>query len=135
PGIQPVEDFNFFPFPVFNEGDDERREVAGDLFGMFNDTPQARALIKYLVTPEAQAIWVERGGAISPNADVPLEMYPDPLSQQSAEILTSAETVRFDASDLMPEAMNNAFWQAILNYVQDPTSLDSILQNLDSVQQ
>jgi alpha-glucoside transport system substrate-binding protein len=135
PGIQPVEDFNFFPFPVFNEGDDERLEVAGDLFGMFNDTPQARALIKYLVTPEAQAIWVERGGAISPNADVPLEMYPDPLSQQSAEILTSAETVRFDASDLMPEAMNNAFWQAILNYVQDPNSLDSILQNLDSVQQ
>ena len=23
---------------------------AGDLFGMFNDTPQARALIEYLVT-------------------------------------------------------------------------------------
>ena len=34
----------------------------------------------------------------------------------------------------MPEAMNAAFWKAILDYVQDPTSLDSILQNLDSVQ-
>ena len=32
----------------------------GDLFGMFNDTPQARSLIQYLLTPEAQQIWVEQ---------------------------------------------------------------------------
>ncbi|HBY94236.1 MAG TPA: ABC transporter substrate-binding protein, partial [Chloroflexi bacterium] len=134
PDLKPVEDFDFFGFPAFDSSGAQSLEVAGDLFGMFNDTPQARALITYLTTPEAQAIWVKRGGAISPNKQVPLDTYPDPLSQKSAQLLTSAETVRFDASDLMPEAMNNAFWQAILNYVQSPNDLDSILQNLDSVQ-
>lgn len=134
PDLQPVEDFDFFGFPPFEAGGEERLEVAGDLFGMFNDTPQAQALMRYLTTPEAQAIWVERGGAISPNQGVPLERYPDPLAQKSAELLTSADVVRFDASDLMPESMNNAFWQAILNYVENPDNLDSILQELDSVQ-
>jgi len=134
PDLVPVEDFDFFPFPPFAEGDPARTVMAGDLFGMFNDTPQARALIRYLVTPEAQAIWVERGGAISPNQGVPLELYPDELSRKAAELLTSVETAVFDASDLMPEAMNNAFWTAILDYIQSPGDLDGILANLDDVQ-
>jgi len=33
----------------------------------------------------------------------------------------------------MPDAMNTAFWKAILDYVQGPDQLDSILTNLDSV--
>jgi alpha-glucoside transport system substrate-binding protein len=135
PDLKPVDDFDFFGFPPFQADSPVSTEMAGDLFGMFNDTPQARALIKYLVTPEAQAIWVKRGGAISPNKSVPPSDYPDELSKKAAQRLTSAEIAVFDASDLMPEAMNNAFWQAILNYVQNPQDLDSILQNLDSVQQ
>lgn len=134
PSIKPVEDFNFFGFPDIDPQYSGAVEAAGDLFGMFKDTPQSRALIKYLTTPEAQAIWVKRGGALSPNKMVPLDVYPDPLSKQSAQILTNAKIVRFDASDLMPDAMNKAFWSAILNYVQNPGNLDSILSNLDSVQ-
>lgn len=134
PDVAPVEDFNFFGMPQFEADAPQSLEVAGDLFGMFNDTPQAQALIRYLVTPEAQAIWASRGGAISPNRGVPGECYPDPLAQRSADLLTSAEIVRFDASDLMPEAMNNAFWQAILNFVENPGNLDSILENLQEVQ-
>ena len=56
----------------------------GDLFGMFNDTPQARSLIQYLLTPEAQEIWVKRGGFISANKNVPLDSYPDEASKASA---------------------------------------------------
>lgn len=134
PNLKPTQDFDFFGFPSFGGSNGQSLEAAGDLFGMFKDTPAARALIKYLTTPEAQAIWVKRGGAISPNKQVPPGTYPDDLSRKSAQLLTSAETVRFDASDLMPEAMNNAFWKAILDYVQSPDQLDSILQNLDTVQ-
>jgi alpha-glucoside transport system substrate-binding protein len=134
PGVQPVTDFDFFPFPPFDPSAPTSTEIAGDLFGMFKDTPQSEALIRYLATPEAQAIWVKRGGAISPNKLVPLSDYPDELSKKAAERLTATDIAVFDGSDLMPEAMNNAFWQAILNYVQNPSDLDSILQNLDSVQ-
>jgi alpha-glucoside transport system substrate-binding protein len=99
---------------------------------MFNDTPQARALMAYLVTPEAQSIWVERGGALSANSKV--TAYPDEISKRSAEILAEAGVFRFDGSDLMPVAMNDAFWKGILDYVNDPSQLDSILASLDETQ-
>lgn len=132
PNLKPVDDFNWFMFPDINSQYAGAAEVAGDLFGMFKDTPQARALIKYLTTPEAQSVWVKRGGALSPNKQV--TAYPDKISTDSAKIITSAKVVRFDASDLMPNEMNNEFWKAILDYVNNPGNLDTILKHLDDVQ-
>lgn len=131
PNLTPGEDFDFFAFPPIDPTVPKAVEAGGDLFGMFKDTPQARALMKYLTTPEAQAIWVKRGGALSPNRKVSLDDYPDPLSRRAAEILTSAEVARFDASDLMPEAVNSAFWKGTLDYVQAPSRLDEILQAIE----
>jgi len=127
-------DYDFFGFPDVNPANAGSVTGGGDLFGMFNDTPQARSLISYLLTPEAQEIWVKRGGFISANKNVPASSYPDDASKKSADILANAKTFRFDASDLMPNAMNKAFFQAIVKYVQNPNDLDSILANLDTVQ-
>lgn len=124
--------YDFFRMPDINSAYAGATTGAGDLFGMFNDTPQARALMAYLVTADAQKIWVERGGALSANKTV--TEYPDEIAKRSAELLANAGVFRFDASDLMPTAMNDSFWKAILDYVKTPGDLDSILSNLDSVQ-
>ena len=102
--------------------------------GMFNDTPEARSLLEYLLTPEAQQIWVERGGFISANREVPLDAYPDEPSRKAAESLQQAEVFRFDGSDQFPGAMNDAFFQAVVAFAQNPGNLDSILADLDEVQ-
>jgi alpha-glucoside transport system substrate-binding protein len=78
---------------------------------------------------------VKRGGALSANRKVSLDDYPDPLARRAAEILTSADVVRFDASDLMPEAVNSAFWKGTLDYVQSPGRLDEILQTIERTAQ
>lgn len=127
-----ADQYDFFVMPEINPQYGGALTGAGDLFGMFNDTPQARALMRYLVTAEAQSIWVGIGGAISGNTTV--DNYPDEVSRRSAEALANAEVFRFDASDLMPDAMNNAFWSAMLDYTQNPDRLDRILDQLDSVQ-
>jgi alpha-glucoside transport system substrate-binding protein len=127
-------DFDFFLMPDINPDFSGSITTAGDLFGMFNDTPQAQSLIQYLLTPEAQQIWVERGGFISMNKNVPADAYPDDTSKRSAEILAGATSAKFDGSDLMPNAMNQAFFEAIVAYVQNPADLDNILANLDNVQ-
>jgi alpha-glucoside transport system substrate-binding protein len=124
--------YDFFRMPDLNTAYAGATTGAGDLFGMFNDTPQARALMAYLVTADAQRIWVERGGALSANSTV--TEYPDEIAARSAALLAEAGVFRFDASDLMPVAMNDAFWKAILDYVNDPSQLDAILANLDTVQ-
>jgi len=125
-------DYNFFPFPDIDPQYTGAIEGAGDLFGMFHDTPEAKSLMKYLVTAPAQDIWVKAGGALSANKNA--TSYPDDIAKRSAELLTNAKIFAFDASDLMPTAMNNAFWKAILDYVKDPSKLDSILTELDKVQ-
>jgi alpha-glucoside transport system substrate-binding protein len=125
-------DYNFFPFPDIDAQYSGAVEGAGDLFGMFHDTAEAKDLMKYLVTAEAQDIWVKIGGALSANKNA--TSYPDDIAKRSAELLTNAKVFAFDASDLMPTAMNQAFWTAILDYTKDPGKLDTILTDLDKVQ-
>lgn len=125
-------DYDFFQFPDINSAYSGAVEGAGDLFGMFHDTPSAKSLMAYLVTAPAQNIWVKAGGALSANKNA--TDYPDEISKRSAEILTNAKIFAFDASDLMPSAMNDAFWQGVTQYVQDPSKLDSILTSLDATQ-
>lgn len=125
-------DYNFFPFPDINPANSGAVEGAGDLFGMFHDTPAAKSLMAYLVTAKAQDIWTKIGGAISANKNA--TDYPDDISKRSAALLSSAKIFVFDASDLMPSAMNDAFWKAIVNFVKDPSKVDSILADLDKTQ-
>ena len=124
--------YNFFPFPDINPSYTGAVEGAGDLFGMFHDTDEAKSLMKYLVTADAQDIWVKLGGALSANKNA--TSYPDDIAKRSAELLSSAKIFAFDASDLMPSAMNAAFWTAVVDYTKDPSKLDAILATLDGVQ-
>ena len=124
-------EYDFFPFPTMDSRYANDVTGAGDLFGMFKDTPQARALMTYLVTPEAQSIWVQRGGALSVNSQV--TSYPDDISRRAAQILSTASIFRFDGSDLMPEQLNEAFLQGVIAYTRDPNSLDDVLTTLDNV--
>ena len=56
------------------------------------------------------------------------------ILKKAAADLAGAKIFRFDASDNMPQAMNDAFFKAIVDYTQNPSKLDSVLSNLDSVQ-
>ncbi len=128
-------DYDFFMFP---EIEHDAVIAAGDLFGMFNDTEQARELLQYLTTAEAQGIWVARGGALSPNRDVDLESYPDDISRKSAEALINAEIVEFDASDLMPAEMiegQGGFYETVLNYMRSPDQLPQLLEEADATRE
>ena len=134
PSLKAGEDFNFFPLPDASTKFTGAHVVSGDTFSVFKKTPQSEALIRYLATAEAQDIWVKRGGKISPNNKVSLNDYPDAIAKLTAQTLTQAKIAKYDAGDLMPADMKNAYWSAILSFVQDQTKLDSILAGLDKVQ-
>lgn len=127
-----VTDYNFIPFPAINSQYKNAIEGAGDLFGMFKNTPQSAALMKYLVSSQAQALFVAPGEFLSANKGV--ANYPNPMNQRLAQLLTGASSFVFDASDQMPTAMQNEFYKGLVNYIQNPGQLDSILSHLDSVQ-
>ncbi|RXG66186.1 extracellular solute-binding protein, partial [Candidatus Atribacteria bacterium 1244-E10-H5-B2] len=118
PNLVPGEDFDFFPFPPIDPQYGTPALGAADMFAMFNDTPDARAFMEYVVSPEAQEIWIGELGKLSANKRVNPAVYPDDLTRKAAEILVNASTFRFDGSDLMPGAVGSgSFWTEILNYV------------------
>ncbi len=124
--------YDFIPFPDVEPRFSGALIGAGDLFALSNDTPGGRDLIRYLVSPQAQQLLVQHGGALSGNLRV--TAYPDDLARRQAALLASAKILRFDASDSMPDVMNEAFWQAILDFTADESQLDRILAQLDAVQ-
>ena len=118
PKLVPGEDFDFFPFPPIDPQYGTPALGAADMFAMFNDTPEARKFMQYIVSPEAQGIWVGELGKLSANKRIDPAVYPDDLTRKAAKILSEASTFRFDGSDLMPSAVGGgSFWTGILDYV------------------
>jgi alpha-glucoside transport system substrate-binding protein len=124
-------DFNAFPFPVINADYANAVEGAGDLFGMFHATDAAKSLMKYLVTAKAQDIWVAAGGALSANKNA--TSYPDDFSKNAGAAVANAEQFVFDASDLMPSAMNAAFWSHLVSLTSGSETVDEALKALQEV--
>jgi alpha-glucoside transport system substrate-binding protein len=133
PDLVIEEDYSFFPFPPVDPRYEGAVTGGADLLVMFNDTPASRSLMEYLSTGAAQQIWVGRGGFTSTNNQVSLNSYPDALAAKVAQQLTSARIFRFDADDIWGGELQDAFWKGILEYLEDPSRLDSILQKIEAV--
>ena len=135
PDLVPEEDYSFFPFPTITEAYSGGVTGGADLVVAFRDTPVVRSFVQYLSTAQAQTIWVKRGGFTSVNNQVSLSDYPDVLTRDAAQQLTGATLFRFGAGDSMPAAVQTAWWAGVLAYLQNPSQLDSILANIESVAQ
>ncbi|WP_240482479.1 ABC transporter substrate-binding protein [Microbacterium sediminis] len=125
----------FYDFPSIN-GSEPSVVGGGDVAVAFSDDPAVDALMQFLASPEAAEIWVPNGGLTSPNQSVDTSLYPDDVSRQIAEALTSAETFRFDMSDLTPSAFGGTqgqgFWQEMIRFYQDPTDIQGTMEALEA---
>ena len=133
-GVELGEDADFFYMPTYETKADLGTPVlgAGTLVAITKDTPAARAFIDFLKTPIAHEVWMAQAAFLTPYKGVNAEAYAnDPLKKQG-EILTSATTFRFDASDLMPGKIGaGAFWTGMIHYVggKDAEAVATDIQN------
>jgi alpha-glucoside transport system substrate-binding protein len=107
---------------------------AGDLFSMFNDRPEVRAVIQFLTTYESVQPWIKiGGGAISPHQDSVLADYTSEIERNAAKAILEASSARFDASDLMPaEVGSGSFWKGITDYVSGSANEDQALETMQA---
>jgi alpha-glucoside transport system substrate-binding protein len=126
-------DYDFFYLPPIDPAYGKPVLGAGDIYAMFNDRPEVRAVMQYFSTGESLKGWIEAGGAISPHNDSNLDWYADPVTRGVAEILLNATAFRFDASDLMPGAVGaGTFWKYMTDYVSGSIDEDTALQQIDA---
>ena len=115
----PRVDYDVFPLPGIDPRFGTPILVAGDAIGMFNNTPESRALMEYLASVTPHEIAAQLGGFISPQKQVSPEAYPDVVNQKIAQILADADIIRFDGSDMMPSYVgSDTFWNGIVEFAE-----------------
>jgi alpha-glucoside transport system substrate-binding protein len=132
-GLEAGVDYDFFYLPPIDEAYGKPVLLAGDIMTMFNDRPEVRALMEYFSHGEGVEAWVQAGATISPHLDSQLEWYATDLNRNVANVLLEADSVRFDASDLMPgEVGAGSFWKAMTDYISGAVDLDTALEEIDA---
>ena len=132
-GLEPGVDYDFFYMPPIDEQYGKPVLVTGDIMAMHNDRPEVRALMEYFATGASVESWVRAGGAISPHYDSSLDWYSNDIDRGVAQIILDADSVRFDASDLMPgEVGAGSFWKGMTDYVSGVVDLDTALEEIDT---
>ncbi|MEM6451039.1 MAG: hypothetical protein AAF703_12065 [Cyanobacteria bacterium P01_D01_bin.105] len=129
--MAPRIDDDVFPLPPIDSKFGRPFLVAGDAATMLVDTPEACKLMVYLTTPELHMVAAGRGGFISPQKQVPLDAYPDIVSQNIAQMLLDAEVIRFDASDMMPGFVGaGTFWEGMVDFAKGK-STEAVTAEID----
>jgi alpha-glucoside transport system substrate-binding protein len=130
---EPGVDSSFFYFPPIDEAQGRPALGAGDMFMMFNDRDEVRAVIEFLATPEAAEQWIATGSFVSPNAAVPQDWYSVYPASGLAEILATTDVYMFDASDTMPAAVGQrTFWDGMVDWVAaDGANTEEVFQAIE----
>ncbi len=133
------EDANFFPFPAVDGG--EAPVVSGgDAAVVLEDGKNSKAgmaLLEFLATPEAAAVWAEAGGFLSPNRKLDLASYGNDVSRATAKSLVDAgDSVRFDMSDQAPAAFGGTKgtgeWKILQDFLRDPSDPKATAAELEA---
>jgi alpha-glucoside transport system substrate-binding protein len=115
-------------------------EVTGDFAALFSNSGRAKELLRKLASESGQQEWVKLAGVFSANNKV--SPRSGEVDGEVAKRLTSKVTPRcLDASDVMPPAVRDAFYEATLLTLtrysegKGPGSVEGILKNVQSVQE
>jgi alpha-glucoside transport system substrate-binding protein len=124
----------FFDFPAINSS--PRSVVtAGDQAVAFKDTPEANALMSFIASPEAAEIMAAKGGFLSANKNVDPAWYPDETTRALAAAVVDAPVLRFDLSDLTPQAFGGGstahMWVLLQDFLSHPISSADIARELE----
>ncbi len=94
-------------------------------------TEEAKELLQFLASQEAQRIQVAQGGHLATNVNVPLTAYPA-VDGRVAQLLTGKE-VMLDLDDSIGGEFQTTFWsQLILLWSTPGTDLDAVLAAIEA---
>ena len=123
--VQVGDGARFFNWPSIN-GSPPAVVAAGDQAVALTDRPATMALIAFLASPAAAEIAASQGGFLSANQHLDPSVYPDPVTQELARSLAEADLLRFDLSDLTPQAFGGgtsaSMWRLLQEFLGDPAA-------------
>ncbi|MEI6216410.1 MAG: carbohydrate ABC transporter substrate-binding protein [Actinomycetes bacterium] len=129
----PKGDANAFYLPPTNTKFGKPIEGAGEFPVAFSTAPEVGLVQAYFSSPLYGTERAKEGGWTSANNGVPLDSYTDPVLKVVAKSLQAKSgAIVFDASDLMPTAVNGAFWKEITKFYAEGKSMKAVAAAIDA---
>ncbi|MET9885611.1 ABC transporter substrate-binding protein [Streptomyces sp. NPDC006430] len=133
------EQAKFFPFPAVGGGA-APVVSGGDAAVVLKDGKNqqgAMALLEFLATPEAAAVWAAQGGFLSPNKALdPAAYRNDTLRATAKSLIEAGDSVRFDMSDQAPAAFGGTKgageWKILQDFLRDPSNPTATAEALET---
>lgn len=135
-GLTPGKDYDFFEFPMIDEGVPQAAVGPVDGFVMSADNahPHASAeLLTYLITnTEAQAIWAKGQGALSPNVNVDPAIY-DVVMKKALDTVAAADAFAFNYDLATTPPMAEGGLNMFAQFMDDPSGYMDYLAQTQNV--
>ena len=126
-------DMDFFQFPVINPDVPMGEDAPTDGYMIplkAKNVDAAKKFLKFLSSPDAQRIQVEKVGRIVTNTEIPLDLYP-PATQKGIEMMKGVDAVaQFYDRDTVPEMADKGM-NAFMEWWFNPDTLADILSRLE----
>jgi multiple sugar transport system substrate-binding protein/raffinose/stachyose/melibiose transport system substrate-binding protein len=122
-GLTPVTDYDFFEFPVIDEG--VTSAVVGPVDGLVtavgaNNPEAAMQLLAALATPEAQTAWAVGQGALPPNINADKSQFNEVILK-ALDVVAASETYNFNYDLATPPAPSEVGLDMFQKFVADPS--------------
>ncbi|EPX82440.1 ABC-type sugar transport system, periplasmic component [Rubellimicrobium thermophilum DSM 16684] len=131
---RPGETIDFFRVPASDPAYDSYELFQSALAVGFNDRPETKAFLRFMASTPAQTYLASLNRWPVANRNVPVDTYPSPLLREIATEFLGPDGVEFAAGpNLMASAATStAFYRGVVSYMQDPSSLDRILETIEA---
>ena len=128
-----------FPFPSIDPSLPAAALGGGDMWGAFNDREATKAVAEFMLSAEFyNNVAIRDGNArLSAHTGFDTSLYASPINKILGDTIAaalSANSFRFDASDLMPpEVGAGSFWKEMMNLaVEGPGYIDTALDTVEN---
>jgi multiple sugar transport system substrate-binding protein len=95
----------------------------------------AKKLVEFLTSAEAQKVWAKEGGFIGTNKNIPAEAYKIPIMKEISD-MAGEVTIVPDLDDSLGEPFQSTFWSQLQLLWTSPSqgTLDSVINRLNKAQ-
>ena len=128
-GAVPVEDYDFFEFPVIDEG--LPSAVVGPVDGLATaaggqHTAAAQDLLAFLAQPDNQTAWAIGQGALAPNINADTSTFT-PVMAKAVDVAAAAESFNFNYDLATPPAPSEVGLDMFQQFINDPSDIEGLL--------
>lgn len=131
--VEPEKNLDFMRVPA-SVAEFEKTEIFQTSVAVgFSDDEKTTAFLRFIASTEAQTLLASANQWTVANMNVPTDTYSSVLLQRAAETFFGDDvTLATGPNVLADAATSSAFYKGVISYLQDPASLDTVLQTIDA---